>query len=440
MRPISDSELQEIKRRFGIVGNSSVLNQALKTAIQVAGTDLTVLLYGESGVGKEVFANLIHQLSRRKHKPFVAVNCAAIPQGTMDSELFGHEKGAFTGAFEARKGYFEYANGGTIFLDEVSEMPIETQAKLLRVLETGEIMRVGSSQARRVNVRVITATNRDLVELIRKGKFREDLFYRISTVPIRVPALRERGEDILLLFQKFAGDVAEKYGCEPIELTPEAREWILRYPWPGNVRQLKHVVEQLTILSPTRKITVDQLRKVLPEKDLHPLPVHPQAYSRDSQEIPSRVEWQVGGGGGGGSLEAMLLWMFREIRNELRDIRTILIGETPRPISEIRAHLPPAEPPPAIADSHSGESSVEPHPEERTQERVHAAAEETHLSQRLLHDEDFIPTIQEMERILIRRALKKYGGRRKDAAQALGISERTLYRKMKELELEVDES
>src|SRR5574343_1632315 len=241
--------IQEIKQRFGIIGNNAMLERAIDIARQVAPTDLNVLINGESGTGKEVFPQIIHQNSSRKHGPYIAVNCGAIPEGTIDSELFGHEKGSFTGAHEARKGYFEVVNGGTIFLDEVAELPLGTQARLLRVLETGEYLRVGSSKVQKTNVRVIAATNRDLLERTQQGKFREDLYYRLSTVPIRVPSLRDRKEDIPLLFRRFAVDFAEKYKSVPIQLDEEAKNLLINYPWPGNVRELKNIAEQISVLS-----------------------------------------------------------------------------------------------------------------------------------------------------------------------------------------------
>src|SRR6201991_525584 len=242
-------DIQAIKNRYGIIGNSPALNFALQVAVQVATTDLTVLIHGESGVGKEVFSNIIHSLSARKHNPFIAVNCGAIPEGTIDSELFGHEKGSFTGAVESRKGYFETVNGGTIFLDEIGEMPLGTQARLLRALETGEFIRVGSSKVQKTDVRVIAATNRELLEFTQKGRFREDLYYRLSTVPIRVPALRDRQEDILLLFRKFAVDFAERYKTTPVQMTEEAKNLLINHGWQGNVRELKNIAEQISALS-----------------------------------------------------------------------------------------------------------------------------------------------------------------------------------------------
>src|SRR5437763_13729542 len=254
-------DLQSIKNRFGIIGNSPALNYALQVAVQVANTDLTVLIAGESGVGKEAFSHIIHSLSARKHNPFIAVNCGAIPEGTIDSELFGHEKGSFTGAVESRKGYFETVSGGTIFLDEIGEMPIGTQARLLRVLETGEFIRVGSSKVQKTDVRVIAATNRDLLEHTQQGKFRQDLYYRLSTVPIRVPALRDRKEDVPLLFRKFAADFAERYKTNSVQLDAQALQLLVSYHWPGNVRELKNIAEQISVLSTDKQITAEVLQR-----------------------------------------------------------------------------------------------------------------------------------------------------------------------------------
>src|ERR1700722_17153626 len=266
-------EIQSIKNRFGIIGNSPALNYALEVAIQVANTDLTVLIFGESGVGKEIFSQIIHSLSSRKHNPFIAVNCGAIPEGTIDSELFGHEKGSFTGAVDSRKGYFETVNGGTIFLDEIGEMPLGTQARLLRVLETGEFIRVGSSKVQKTDVRVIAATNRDLLEYTQDGDFREDLYYRLSTVPIRVPSLRDRKEDIPLLFRKFAADFAERYKTQSVQLDEDAKNWLISYPWPGNVRELKNIAEQISVLSEDKHVTAEAVRRFIPESLANRLPM-----------------------------------------------------------------------------------------------------------------------------------------------------------------------
>src|SRR6201991_2882019 len=266
-------DIQAIKNRYGIIGNSPALNFALQVAVQVSGTDLTVLIFGESGVGKEVFSQIIHNLSSRKHNPFIAVNCGAIPEGTIDSELFGHEKGSFTGAVDARKGYFETVNGGTIFLDEIGEMPLGTQARRLRVLETGEYIRVGSSKVQKTDVRVIFATNRDLLERTVQGKFREDLYYRLNTVPIRVPSLRDRKEDIPMLFRKFCVDFAERYKTAPVQLDEEAKNLLINYPWPGNVRELKNIAEQISILSEDRQVSAAALRRFVPETSGNRLPM-----------------------------------------------------------------------------------------------------------------------------------------------------------------------
>src|SRR5579871_3063219 len=267
------ADIQAIKNRFGIIGNSPALSYALQVASQVANTDLAVLIIGESGVGKEAFSQIIHALSARKHNPFIAVNCGAIPEGTIDSELFGHEKGSFTGAVDSRKGYFETVNGGTIFLDEIGELPLGTQARLLRVLEAGEFIRVGSSKVQKTDVRVIAATNKDLLELTDKGKFREDLYYRLSTVPIRVPALRDRKEDIPLLFRKFAVDFAERYKTAPVQLDEDAKNWLINYPWPGNVRELKNIAEQISVLSEEKHISAEVLRRFIPESTANRLPM-----------------------------------------------------------------------------------------------------------------------------------------------------------------------
>jgi transcriptional regulator with GAF, ATPase, and Fis domain len=277
---LNQPEIQSVKQRFGIIGNSPNLNHAIEVAVQVAPTEMTVLINGESGVGKESFSKIIHQLSPRKHGQFIAINCGAIPEGTIDSELFGHEKGSFTGAHEARKGYFEVTTGGTIFLDEIGEMPLGTQSRLLRVLEYGEFIRVGSSKVIKTDVRVVAATNRDLLEAVQQGKFREDLYYRLNTVPISVPPLRQRGNDIELLFRKFSFDFSEKYRTTPLSLTPEAEEVLLRYPFPGNIRQLKNLVEQVSVLEINRLIEPEVLRKYLPENNR--LPALRDTFSTDN--------------------------------------------------------------------------------------------------------------------------------------------------------------
>ncbi|MGZ5190611.1 MAG: sigma-54 interaction domain-containing protein, partial [Flavisolibacter sp.] len=281
---------QSIKNRFGIIGNSPALNYALQVADQVSNTDLTVLIVGESGVGKEAFSQIIHSLSARKHNPFIAVNCGAIPEGTIDSELFGHEKGSFTGAVDSRKGYFETVNGGTIFLDEIGEMPLGTQARLLRVLESGEFIRVGSSKTQKTDVRVIAASNKDLFQLVQQGRFREDLYYRLNTVPIRVPALRDRKEDIPLLFRKFAVDFAERYKTAPVQLDDESRAIVMNYPFPGNIRELKNIAEQISVLSTDKQITAKDIRKFLPENSMNRLPVLAHTNGHDSHEFNNERE------------------------------------------------------------------------------------------------------------------------------------------------------
>ncbi len=398
-----NQDLQAVKQRFGIIGNSPKLNQALEIALQVAPTDLTVLLLGESGTGKEIFSQVIHYNSARKHGPYIAVNCGAIPEGTIDSELFGHEKGAFTGAHESRKGYFEVANKGTIFLDEVAELPLATQVRLLRVLETGEFIRVGSSKVMKTDVRIIAATNVDLLQAIHKGSFREDLYYRISTVPIHIPPLRERGEDIYLLFMKFAADFAERYQMPPVRLDAGAKEVLLTYRWPGNVRQLKNVVEQISIIEKTRVITADILKKYLPDYDKPLLPV-PVAQQNDVNQIIN-------------SEREILYKLLFDMRNDINELKKAVAylmskdrGETPEPFEvgfndTVITHIKKTQPSetPAINDK-----TVEP------------AEIEENLS------------LADHEKELIIKALEKYGGKRKPAAKELGISERTLYRKIKE--------
>lgn len=279
------SDLQSIKNRFGIIGNAPALNHALHVAVQVSNTDLSVLISGESGVGKEVFSQIIHSLSPRKHNPFIAVNCGAIPEGTIDSELFGHEKGSFTGAVDARKGYFETVNGGTIFLDEIGEMPLGTQARLLRVLETGEFIRVGSSKVQKTDVRVIAATNRDLLQEAHKGRFREDLYYRLNSVPIRIPSLRDRQEDIPLLFRKFVIDFAERYNTTPVQLDEEARQMMMHYPWRGNVRELKNIAEQISVLAKTKQINAQELKPFFARRSTQSFTRTGQQFSRQRKRI-----------------------------------------------------------------------------------------------------------------------------------------------------------
>jgi transcriptional regulator with PAS, ATPase and Fis domain len=405
---------QTIKNRFGIIGSSPALNYALNVATQVANTDLSVLINGESGVGKEVFSQIIHALSARKHNPFIAVNCGAIPEGTIDSELFGHEKGSFTGAVDSRKGYFETVNGGTIFLDEIGEMPLGTQARLLRVLEAGEYIRVGSSKVQKTDVRVIAATNKDLLEFTQNGKFREDLYYRLNTVPIRVPALRDRQEDIPLLFRKFASDFAERYKTAPVQLDDEAKNVLINYPWPGNVRELKNIAEQISVLSQEKNITASTLRKFLPDNN----------YSR----LPVLVSQQNGGANQ------------REFNNE-REILYKLFFDMKKDVTELKKMFFD------IIQNPSAINSERFHPE-HTLENFHNDITPQNLqpSQPVLlngnnaiHQHEEVEeslSIMDKEKELIIKALKKHRGKRKDASLDLGISERTLYRKLKEYDID----
>ena len=288
------AEIQQVKLRFGIIGNNETLMRAIDTAIQVAPTDLSVLITGESGVGKESFPQIIHQYSRRKHGQYIAVNCGAIPEGTIDSELFGHEKGAFTGAIGERKGYFGEADGGTIFLDEVGELPMSTQARLLRVLESGEFIKVGSSKVEKTNVRIVAATNVKLMQAIAEGRFREDLYYRLNTVPIQMPPLRDRGEDVVLLFRKFASDFAEKYRMPAIQLTDDAKQVLMAYSWPGNVRQLKNVTERISIIETNREIDAVLLKSYLPEMEqVQHLPALCTGHENKSFESEREILYQV---------------------------------------------------------------------------------------------------------------------------------------------------
>ncbi len=407
---MSDITIQEVKRRYGIIGTSPAIDRAIQVAVQVASTDLTVLINGESGVGKENFPKIIHDHSaERKHRPYVAINCGAIPEGTVDSELFGHEKGSFTGAVGERKGYFEEADGGTIFLDEVGELPASTQARLLRVLETGEFMRVGSSESRKTNVRVVAATNVNIPDAIASGKFREDLYYRLNTVPIVIPPLRERKEDILLLFRKFAFDFSEKYRMPEVELTPEAQMAMLQYYWPGNVRQLKNVTEQISIIEQDRTISLETLKKYISLDDIpSTLPV---LYGRRQQQNPSDA-----------SFERELIFKF------LADMQKD-INELKRYVSHLNGKegggLPAEEAP--VTPAHF-----------RLDDPVPPATGHIHADP-IAVDAEIIPdslSLQEKEKEMIVKALLKNNGRRKETAADLGISERTLYRKLKEYQLD----
>lgn len=415
-------ELQALKNRFGIIGNSPGLNYALNIAQRVAPTDLSILITGESGVGKEIFSKIIHALSPRKHNPFIAVNCGAIPEGTIDSELFGHEKGAFTGATEQRKGYFEHVEGGTIFLDEIGEMPLGTQARLLRVLESGEFIRVGSSKVMKTDVRVVGATNVDLLGSIQKGKFREDLYYRLSVVPIKVPPLRERREDIYLLFRKFAVDFAEKHRTTGVQLDPEAQKMLLSYDFPGNIRELKNLAEQMSALSTEKVIDAETLRAFLPDSNRSGLPALASA---------------MGGSNGGNqdfNERDLLYKLFFDMKKDLNDMKKFIIDFAEQ------QHVD-------VSDLQTPSSNMDESLVQKLDEMGGAYQRQEHsrpivIEHRHEHDDyDDHETVEESlsiadkEKELIQRALKKHKGKRKDAALDLGISERTLYRKIKEYEI-----
>jgi len=415
-------DLQSIKNRFGIIGNSATLNHALSTAIQVASTDLSVLIVGESGVGKEAFANIIHSLSSRKHNPFIAVNCGAIPEGTIDSELFGHEKGSFTGAADTRKGYFETVNGGTIFLDEIGEMPLGTQARLLRVLETGEFIRVGSSKVQKTDVRVIAATNRDLLEHTQQGKFREDLYYRLSTVPIRVPALRDRKEDIPLLFRKFTSDFAERYRTQSVQLDNAAQQLLVNYHWQGNVRELKNIAEQISVLSTDKQVTADILQSFLP-----------QVASNRSLALVQQAGVPIPSPGGSsgdqfGNTERDILYkLFFELKKDMNDIKQLLFEFT---------HQPGAAYSPAPIQDGSMMPAFNNTPYNNITEPI-VTSSPIITVEHMDHHEDVEESLMlaDREKEFIIKSLKKHKGRRRDAANELGISERTLYRKIKEYDI-----
>ena len=410
-------DLQLIKNRFGIIGNSPSLNHALNVATQVSNTDLSVLINGESGVGKEVFSQIIHALSSRKHNPFIAVNCGAIPEGTIDSELFGHEKGSFTGAVDSRKGYFETVNGGTIFLDEIGEMPLGTQARLLRVLETGEYIRVGSSKVQKTDVRVIAATNKDLLEYTDKGKFREDLYYRLNTVPIRVPALRDRQEDIILLFRKFATDFAERYKTSPVQLSDDAKTILINYSWPGNVRELKNIAEQISVLSKDKNISAPQLSSFLPEHHSTRLPALSGGPGAVSQaEFANERE--------------ILYKHFFDMKKDVNELKKMFFDLVQNP--NINQHVPVYQ-----ADNNSVKeisSPVNANYASSNQSVIYRNDQHSTIQQH--EDVEESLSIIDKEKELIIKALKKHRGKRKDASLDLGISERTLYRKLKEYDIE----
>ena len=413
-RYMTKAEIQQVKLRFGIIGNTEALARAIDVAIQVAPTDLSVLITGESGVGKESFPQIIHQYSRRKHGQYIAVNCGAIPEGTIDSELFGHEKGAFTGAIGERKGYFGEANGGTIFLDEVGELPLPTQARLLRVLESGEFIKVGSSKVEKTDVRIVAATNVNLNQAIADGRFREDLYYRLNTVPIQVPPLRERGEDVVLLFRKFAADFAEKYRMPAIQLTEEAKQVLISYSWPGNVRQLKNITEQISIIETNREITPEILRNYLP--------------ARSEQRLPA-----IWGSKGSKSFESereILYQVLFDMRKDVTELKKL--------VHEIMADKSSAIVAAQGNNYYPSATSVVPSPQPVS--TINIQPVDTPCDDDDIQDtEEYVEeslSLDEVEREVIRKALEKHHGKRKNAAKDLNISERTLYRKIKEYGLD----
>lgn len=405
------ADIQQIKQRFGIIGNAPGLTRAVDIALQVAPTDLSVLVTGESGTGKEFFPQIIHQNSQRKHGRYIAVNCGAIPEGTIDSELFGHEKGSFTGALSDRKGYFEEADGGTIFLDEVGELPLTTQARLLRVLETGEFIKVGSSKVLKTNVRIVAATNLNMAKAISTGRFREDLYYRLNTVPIQVPPLRDRSEDILLLFRKFSNDFAERYRMPAIQLSDEAKNMLSSYRWPGNVRQLKNITEQISIIEQTREVTSDILRFYLPQNNMERLPM-----VSTSDGTPFNNERE------------MLYQIIFEMRKELNDLKSVVHGM----VNHRMVESPEKQTCTVLTSSEATLSTPMPTPvktfhiDESETDIVHP--EHEYVEERL--------SLEEVEKEMIKRTLEKNNGKRKKTAEELRISERTLYRKIKEYQLE----
>jgi len=397
---MTTNDIQQVKQRFGIIGNNAELIRAIDIALQVAPTDLSVLITGESGVGKEVFPQIIHQNSPRKHAQYIAVNCGAIPEGTINSELFGHEKGSFTDAKDLRKGYFEVADGGTIFLDEVGELPLTTQVLLLRVLESGEFMKVGSSKVQKTNVRIVAATNVNLLEAVSQHKFREDLYYRLCTVPMRIPPLRERQEDALLLFRKFATDCADKYRMPAIRLDEDARQLLMSYRWPGNVRELKNIVERISVIEANRDITADVLRLHLPNITMEKLPVLSLQNTDDKKIFSSERE----------ILYQVLFDMKKDVNELKKLVHDIMNGNVQMAPIDSNVYAPPAT--------------------------VHHP---THIHPSSIQDAETVEetlSLEDVEKEMIRKALDRHGGKRKNAAIDLQISERTLYRKIKEYGLE----
>jgi len=418
---VNDPEIQNIKQRFGIIGNSPLLNHAIEVASQVAPTDMTVLISGESGSGKESFSKIIHHLSSRKHGKFIAINCGAIPEGTIDSELFGHEKGSFTGAHESRKGYFEVSNGGTIFLDEIGEMPLATQARLLRVLEYGEFIKVGSSKVLKTDVRVVAATNVNLLESVEHAKFRQDLYYRLNTVPIYVPALRERGLDIELLFRKFASDFSDKYKVKPLQLTEDAKITLSKFRFPGNIRQLKNLVEQISVLEINREITNEKLLKYLPS---------------DSSYLPALYKNQPENEKGQVSERELLFKVLFDMRKDVNELKKLVHGMIKEDIVDQNGMEHSSSPdifrnmvePEIPSEVPSSPYVID------TPEMTYDFGSVEDISHETEKDESL--SIEAKEKELIIKALRKNNNKRKYAARDLGISERTLYRKIKQFEID----
>ncbi|HCD86976.1 MAG TPA: sigma-54-dependent Fis family transcriptional regulator [Algoriphagus sp.] len=429
---ITAQEIHSVKLRFGIIGNSPLLNHAIQVAMQAAPTDMTVLITGESGSGKESFSKIIHSISTRKHGKFIAINCGAIPEGTIDSELFGHEKGSFTGAHEARKGYFEVTDGGSIFLDEIGEMPLGTQARLLRVLENGEFIKVGSSKVQKTNVRVITATNVNLLKAVEKGKFREDLYYRLNTVPIYVPPLRERGEDVVLLFRKFTSDFSEKYHVKPISLDEQAQTLLMRYPFPGNIRQLKNIAEQISLLEEQREVDAETLSRYLPAEN-----------SRLPMTLPNNQGKSEGMDFSERDILYKVLFDMKKDMNELKKLvlesyqsgglNQSIIQKHSGLFEDMESNLAPAE----NKSDNSPNYNVPLVLESQKPSSVDTDEYEDEAIEDIIHEEDDNSlSLEKKEKEMILRALRKHNNKRKYAASDLGISERTLYRKIKQYEID----
>jgi transcriptional regulator with PAS, ATPase and Fis domain len=411
--------VQQIKQRFGIIGNTPDLNRAIDIAVQVASTDLTVLIFGESGTGKEIFPQIIHQLSSRKHKSYIAVNCGAIPEGTIDSELFGHEKGSFTGADKSRKGYFEEADTGTIFLDEVGELPLSSQVRLLRVLESGEYMKVGSSQVMKTNVRLIVATNVNLQKAVQQGKFREDLYYRLNTVPIIIPPLRNRKEDIYLLFRKFAQDFSEKYTMPPVKLENDAVKMLENYVWKGNIRQLKNITEQVSIIEAHRNISSETLKKYLPDEYEQNLPVlYDGALNKEDFANERDILYKI---------------LF-DMRNEINELKTLVRNVTQKSSESVEVHDKYVSGKHKRFDDTGFE--INENTSNKREEIVKFDKREAYIEDTEEIVEESL-SLKDKEIELINKALEKYKGKRKAAAQELGISERTLYRKLKDYDINI---